>query len=111
MALQGAKLPVRENDAGMVFVAGLVSTPVASAAEFDALYACVAAHLSWFFILAIPFLFHFHRLQGFLTTCTLVLRHCLPLTFLLSLEHRPVAAPLVRRASTTSRRARMPFLR
>ncbi|KAJ7204506.1 kinesin-like protein [Mycena pura] len=34
-----AKLPVRENDAGMVFVAGLVSTPVASAAEFDALFA------------------------------------------------------------------------
>ncbi|KAJ7060902.1 kinesin-like protein [Mycena amicta] len=32
------KLPVRENEAGVVFVAGLVSTRIASADEFDTLY-------------------------------------------------------------------------
>ncbi|CAK5262663.1 unnamed protein product [Mycena citricolor] len=32
------KLPVRENDAGQVFVAGLLSTSISSTAEFDSLY-------------------------------------------------------------------------
>lgn len=32
------KLPVRENDAGQVFVANLTSLPIESVAEFDKIY-------------------------------------------------------------------------
>lgn len=38
---QAPKLPVRENDAGQVFVANLTSLPVASFAEFDKIYTYV----------------------------------------------------------------------
>ncbi|KAJ6557848.1 P-loop containing nucleoside triphosphate hydrolase protein [Mycena capillaripes] len=40
------KLPVRENENGMVFVAGLTSTPIASVAEFDGLYSTATARRS-----------------------------------------------------------------
>ncbi|KAG6857066.1 hypothetical protein H0H87_010031 [Tephrocybe sp. NHM501043] len=43
---QAQKLPVRENDAGMVFVANLTSTPISSVAEFDAIYNHAAKHRS-----------------------------------------------------------------
>lgn len=35
------KLPVRENDAGQVFVANLTSFPIKSMEEFDRIYSCV----------------------------------------------------------------------
>ena len=35
------KLPVRENDAGQVFVANLSSVPVETPEEFDQIYSCV----------------------------------------------------------------------
>jgi hypothetical protein len=38
---QASKLPVRENDVGMVFVANLTTERIASVEEFDALYAYV----------------------------------------------------------------------
>jgi kinesin family member 22 len=38
---QAPKLPVRENDAGMVFVANLSSVPIESAEEFNGIYKCV----------------------------------------------------------------------
>jgi hypothetical protein len=37
-SLQAPKLPVRENDAGQVFVANLSSLPIESVEEFDAIY-------------------------------------------------------------------------
>ncbi|KAH7912354.1 P-loop containing nucleoside triphosphate hydrolase protein [Hygrophoropsis aurantiaca] len=40
------KLPVRENDAGQVFVANLTSLPIQSAQEFDSLYARASKHRS-----------------------------------------------------------------
>ncbi|KAJ7464998.1 kinesin-like protein [Mycena galericulata] len=40
------KLPVRENDAGTVFVAGLTSAPIASAAEFKQVYDTATARRS-----------------------------------------------------------------
>ncbi|KAJ7099966.1 kinesin-like protein [Mycena belliarum] len=40
------KLPVRENDAGAVFVAGLATAPVGSAAEFDKVYSTATARRS-----------------------------------------------------------------
>ena len=36
------KLPVRENDAGMVFVANLSLETISSVEEFDAIYKCVS---------------------------------------------------------------------
>lgn len=39
--LQAPKLPVRENDAGMVFVANLSSVPIESSDEFNTIYKCV----------------------------------------------------------------------
>ncbi|KAG6810212.1 hypothetical protein H0H92_012858 [Tricholoma furcatifolium] len=40
------KLPVRENDAGMVFVANLTSEPISSVEEFDAIYNQATKHRS-----------------------------------------------------------------
>ncbi|PFH48968.1 hypothetical protein AMATHDRAFT_5329 [Amanita thiersii Skay4041] len=40
------KLPVRENDAGMVFVANLTSLPIASVEEFDSIYNRASKHRS-----------------------------------------------------------------
>ncbi|KAJ6583010.1 kinesin-like protein [Mycena vulgaris] len=40
------KLPVRENDAGAVFVAGLASAPVGSVEEFDRIYSTATARRS-----------------------------------------------------------------
>ncbi|KAF7305126.1 Kinesin-like protein [Mycena kentingensis (nom. inval.)] len=40
------KLPVREDGSGMVFVAGLVSTPISSAREFDTLYSTATSRRS-----------------------------------------------------------------
>ncbi|KAF9225788.1 kinesin-domain-containing protein [Gyrodon lividus] len=40
------KLPVRENDAGQVFVANLTSLPIASVEEFDAIYSLASRHRS-----------------------------------------------------------------
>ncbi|KAG6906300.1 hypothetical protein DXG01_014669 [Tephrocybe rancida] len=40
------KLPVRENDAGMVFVANLTSEPISSVDEFDAIYNRATKHRS-----------------------------------------------------------------
>lgn len=37
-SLQAPKLPVRENDAGQVFVANLTSLPIESVEEFNAIY-------------------------------------------------------------------------
>lgn len=39
--MQAPKLPVRENDAGQVFVANLSRVPIDSVDEFDTLYAYV----------------------------------------------------------------------
>ncbi|KAH7886963.1 P-loop containing nucleoside triphosphate hydrolase protein [Phlebopus sp. FC_14] len=41
-----AKLPVRENDAGQVFVANLTSLPIGSVEEFDAIYSRASRHRS-----------------------------------------------------------------
>lgn len=35
---QAPKLPVRENDAGQVFVANLTALPIESVADFDKIY-------------------------------------------------------------------------
>lgn len=40
------KLPVRENDAGQVFVANLTSLPIQSVDEFDAIYSRASRHRS-----------------------------------------------------------------
>lgn len=40
-SFQAPKLPVRENDAGQVFVANLTSFPIQSMEEFDRIYSCV----------------------------------------------------------------------
>ncbi|KAK7044906.1 kinesin-like protein [Favolaschia claudopus] len=40
------KLPVRENESGMVFVAGLTRTPIASVAEFETIYSTATARRS-----------------------------------------------------------------
>ncbi|KAJ7918374.1 kinesin-like protein [Mycena leptocephala] len=40
------KLPVRENETGAVFVAGLTSTPIASVAEFEGMYTTATARRS-----------------------------------------------------------------
>lgn len=40
--MQAPKLPVRENDAGQVFVANLSRVSIASVEEFDSLYAYVS---------------------------------------------------------------------
>ena len=40
-SLQAPKLPVRENDAGQVFVANLSSLPIESMEEFDTIYSFV----------------------------------------------------------------------
>lgn len=39
-------MPVRENDAGMVFVANLTTLPIASAEEFDSIYNRASKHRS-----------------------------------------------------------------
>ena len=36
--IQAPKLPVRENDSGMVFVANLSKIPISSVDEFDLIY-------------------------------------------------------------------------
>ncbi|KAF8191738.1 kinesin-like protein, partial [Pholiota molesta] len=40
------KLPVRENDSGMVFVANLTRTPISTVEEFDAIYNAATKHRS-----------------------------------------------------------------
>jgi len=40
--LQAPKLPVRENDAGQIFVANLSSLPVSTEEEFQSIYSWVA---------------------------------------------------------------------
>ncbi|KIL60297.1 hypothetical protein M378DRAFT_84006 [Amanita muscaria Koide BX008] len=42
----GPKLPVRENDAGMVFVANLTGLPIESVEEFDTIYSRASKHRS-----------------------------------------------------------------
>jgi hypothetical protein len=38
---QAPKLPVRENDAGQIFVANLSSLPISTEQEFQHIYSCV----------------------------------------------------------------------
>ena len=41
---QAQKLPVRENDAGQIFVANLSSLPISTEQEFQDIYSCVTPH-------------------------------------------------------------------